>query len=108
MQISKFQSVVLNNVRIKKIRLLETMKISVFYKKITLPYQILLIILLTFLASLYFSMPHLDKNTAELAEECEVSDKANTSYYQTGEFNVKDLNPCKPEPQWPMLPKDKS
>jgi len=75
------------------------------YKKITLPYQILFIIMMTFLMSFYFSTPHLDKNTAAGINKCEISNN-NSNFYQTGEFNLKNNNSCQQPPQWPMLPKE--
>lgn len=75
------------------------------YKKITLPYQILFIIMVTFLMSFYFATPYLDKNIADV-RKCNVSNNTgmNDNYYQTGEFNLKNENSCKQSPQWPMLP----
>ena len=77
------------------------------YKNITLPYQILFIIMATFLLSLYFSSPYLDKQVPINSNhnQCEtVNNKGGSNYYQTGEFNLKNEKICTPSPQWPALP----
>jgi len=73
---------------------------SQLLRKIKLPHQILFIILLGFLVSLYFSIPYLDKNKDTSINQC----KSDKNYYQTGEFNIKTPDHCQKSPQWPILP----